>query len=125
MWCCTVCNGLGQLIKEPGCHAVCQRLFAATICGSTTALIYLEIKLLWCQPPSWVLDYLQAFNYLGLCRVSMGDIRDGCRAYERSIELQPEMREAWLNLGQALKEEGRVKEAERALTKVRAHLACT
>eukprot|EP00775_Hariotina_reticulata_P011921 gene11921-12065_t len=59
----------------------------------------------------------QAFNYLGLCRVSMGDIRDGCRAYERAIELQPEMREAWLNLGQALKEEGRVKEAERALTK--------
>jgi cytochrome c-type biogenesis protein CcmH/NrfG len=62
---------------------------------------------------------LQAWNYLGLGRVSMGDIRDGCRAYEKAIELLPEMKEAWLNLGQALKEEGRVKEAERALTKVR------
>lgn len=47
----------------------------------------------------------------------MGDIRDGCKAYEKAIELQPNMREAWLNLGQALKEEGRVREAERALTK--------
>jgi cytochrome c-type biogenesis protein CcmH/NrfG len=48
----------------------------------------------------------------------MGDIREGCKAYERAIELLPEMKEAWLNLGQALKEEGRVKDAERALTKV-------
>lgn len=110
---------------EQGCHAVRRRLFAATVCGST-ALIHLQfVELLWCRPPSWVFDDLQAFNYLGLCRVSMGDISDGCRAYERSIELQPEMREAWLNLGQALKEEGRVKEAERALTKVGAHIACT
>jgi hypothetical protein len=30
------------------------------------------------------------------------------------------MKEAWRNLGQALKEEGRVKDAERAVTKVRA-----
>jgi hypothetical protein len=28
------------------------------------------------------------------------------------------MKAAWLNLGQALKEEGRVKDAQRALTKV-------
>jgi predicted TPR repeat methyltransferase len=48
----------------------------------------------------------------------MGDIREGCRAYEKALELVPEMKEAWLNLGQALKEEGRVKEAERALTQV-------
>lgn len=38
---------------------------------------------------------------LGLCRVSMGDIRQGVAAYERAIKLEPEMREAWLNLGQA------------------------
>lgn len=61
---------------------------------------------------------MQAWNYLGLGRVSMGDIREGCKAYEKAIELAPQMKEAWLNLGQALKEEGRVKEAERALTKV-------
>jgi hypothetical protein len=48
----------------------------------------------------------------------MGDIRDGCKAYEKALELVPEMKEAWLNLGQALKEEGRVKDAERALTQV-------
>lgn len=47
----------------------------------------------------------------------MGDIREGCKAYEKAIELSPNLREAWLNLGQALKEEGRVKEAERTLTK--------
>lgn len=60
----------------------------------------------------------QAWNYLGLCKVSMGDIREGCRAYEKAIELVPDMKEAWLNLGQALKEEARVKDAERALTQV-------
>lgn len=37
---------------------------------------------------------------LGLCRVSMGDIRLGVAAYEKAIELSPDNREAWLNLGQ-------------------------
>jgi hypothetical protein len=41
-----------------------------------------------------------------------------CRTHVRT-HVVPEMKEAWLNLGQALKEEGRVKDAERALTKVR------
>jgi predicted TPR repeat methyltransferase len=48
----------------------------------------------------------------------MGDIRSGCEAYEKALELEPNMLEAWLNLGQACKEEARVEEAERALTKV-------
>ncbi len=61
---------------------------------------------------------LQVWNFLGLARVSMGDIRSGCEAYEKAIELEPNMLEAWLNLGQACKEEARVDEAERALTKV-------
>jgi hypothetical protein len=42
----------------------------------------------------------QAWNMLGLCRVSMGDIRDGLAAYEKAVELAPDMREAWLNMGQ-------------------------
>jgi hypothetical protein len=40
-----------------------------------------------------------------------------CRTHVRT-HVVPEIKEAWLNLGQALKEEGRVKDAERALTKV-------
>jgi hypothetical protein len=54
----------------------------------------------------------------------MGDIRDGCEAYQKAIELSPDMLEAWLNLGQACKEEARVDEAERALTKVRMRMTC-
>lgn len=54
----------------------------------------------------------------------MGDIRDGCEAYQKAIDLAPDMLEAWLNLGQACKEEARVEEAERALTKVRAWSLC-
>lgn len=50
--------------------------------------------------------------------MSLGDIRSGCAAYERALSLSPGMREAQLNLGQALKEEGRVKEAGRALMQV-------
>lgn len=60
----------------------------------------------------------KAWNLLGLCRVSMGDIRDGVAAYEKALALSPDSREAWLNLGQALKEEGRTREAERALTRL-------
>jgi len=48
----------------------------------------------------------------------MGDIREGCKAYQRALDLAPELKEVWLNLGQACKEEARVKEAEDALIKV-------
>lgn len=58
------------------------------------------------------------WNFLGLARVSMGDIREGCKAYQRALDLAPELKEVWLNLGQACKEEARVKEAEDALIKV-------
>ncbi len=81
---------------------------------------------------------------LGLCSTSLGDIREGVRAYERAVELNPRFKEAWVNMGQvsllsrwrrlasslghllrrsqrahaqALKEEGRTQEAERALLK--------
>ncbi len=50
---------------------------------------------------------VSAWNLLGLCRTSMGDIREGVKAYERALSLDPSMREAWVNLGQALKEEVR------------------
>ena len=61
----------------------------------------------------------QAHNLLGLCRTSMGNIREGVRAYEKAVDISPDMKEAWLNMGQALKEEGRTAEAEKALLKVR------
>lgn len=60
---------------------------------------------------------MQAWNLLGLCRTSMGDIRDGVKSYERAVELKPDLKEGWINMGQALKEEGRTKEADRAFTK--------
>lgn len=47
---------------------------------------------------------LQAWNLLGLCQTSMGDIWDGIRAYQRVIDLQPNHREAWVNTAQARKE---------------------
>ncbi|KAL3145349.1 hypothetical protein ABBQ38_001606 [Trebouxia sp. C0009 RCD-2024] len=60
---------------------------------------------------------LQAWNLLGLCQTSMGDIQDGIRAYQRAIDLQPNHREAWVNMAQARKEYGHVAEAEAAFTK--------
>ena len=47
---------------------------------------------------------LQAWNLLGLCQTSMGDIGDGIRAYHKAIDLQPNHREAWVNMAQARKE---------------------
>lgn len=47
---------------------------------------------------------VQAWNVLGLCHTSMGDIGDGIAAYKKAIELQPDHREAWANLAQARKE---------------------
>ncbi len=42
----------------------------------------------------------QAWNVLGLCSTSQGDIRDGVKAYERATELNPKLKEAWVNMGQ-------------------------
>lgn len=47
---------------------------------------------------------VQAWNVLGLCHTSMGDIGDGIAAYQKAIDLQPDHREAWANLAQARKE---------------------
>ncbi|GAX83792.1 hypothetical protein CEUSTIGMA_g11217.t1 [Chlamydomonas eustigma] len=60
----------------------------------------------------------QIYNVLGLCSTCQGDIRDGVAAYERAVQLKPDLKEAWLNMGQALKEEGRIKEAEKVYAKV-------
>lgn len=46
----------------------------------------------------------QAWNLLGLCQVSMGDIRPGAAAYERVLKMDPQNLEAWCHLGQARKE---------------------
>ena len=37
---------------------------------------------------------------LGLCSTSQGDIRDGVRAYEKAVELNPKLKEGWVNMGQ-------------------------
>ena len=47
---------------------------------------------------------LQAWNLLGLCQTSMGDIGDGIRAYQKVIDMQPDHREGWVNMAQARKE---------------------
>ncbi|MEW5314536.1 MAG: hypothetical protein WDW38_006026 [Sanguina aurantia] len=60
----------------------------------------------------------QAWNVLGLCSVSQGNIREGVAAYQRALDLNPKLKETWLNLAQALKEEGRVAESEAAFEKL-------
>ena len=42
----------------------------------------------------------QAWNVLGLCSTSQGDIRDGVKAYEKAVEANPKLKEAWVNMGQ-------------------------
>jgi Tfp pilus assembly protein PilF len=43
---------------------------------------------------------MQIYNVLGLCSTCQGDIRDGVAAYERAVQLKPDLKEAWLNMGQ-------------------------
>jgi len=59
-----------------------------------------------------------AWNSLGLCLTSIGELRGGAEAYRRAVALSPGMREAWANLAQCLKEWGRVAEADRAFAAV-------
>jgi len=59
-----------------------------------------------------------AWNMLGLCSTSQGNISDGVAAYEKAVALNPELKEAWFNMGQALKESGQVKGAERAFARL-------
>ncbi|BDA45969.1 probable UDP-N-acetylglucosamine-peptide N-acetylglucosam at N-terminal half [Coccomyxa sp. Obi] len=59
----------------------------------------------------------QAWNFLGLCQVSMGDIRLGAAAYERVLRMDPDNLEAWMHLAQARKEEASVAEAEAAFAR--------
>jgi hypothetical protein len=47
---------------------------------------------------------VQAWNFLGLCQVSMGDIRPGASCYERVLRVDPNSLEAWMHLAQARKE---------------------
>lgn len=54
--------------------------------------------------PVCVCIMLQAWNLLGLCQVSMGDIRLGSAAYERVLKMDPVNLEAWVHLAQARKE---------------------
>lgn len=50
-----------------------------------------------------------AWNMLGLCKVSRGDIREGIQAYREALKLNPKLRDAWINMAQALKEVGRAR----------------
>lgn len=52
------------------------------------------------------MSHVQAWNFLGLCQVSMGDIRLGAAAYERVLRTDPNNLEAWMHLAQARKEVG-------------------
>ncbi len=40
------------------------------------------------------------WNVMGLCSTSQGDIRDGVAAYERAVQLKPDLKECWLNMAQ-------------------------
>ena len=45
-----------------------------------------------------------SWNQLGVCRVGLGYIEEGCRCYKKAIALDPKNYEAWLNLALARKE---------------------
>ena len=47
---------------------------------------------------------LQALSFLGLCQVSMGDIREGAALFEKVIRSHPDDLDAWVHLAQARKE---------------------
>ena len=47
---------------------------------------------------------VQAWNFLGMCQVSMGDLRQGAAMYERVLRSDPACLEAWVHLAQARKE---------------------
>ena len=49
-------------------------------------------------------EYMQAWTFLGLCQVSMGDIQLGASNYERVLRQDPENLEACVYLAQARKE---------------------
>ena len=59
-----------------------------------------------------------AWNVLGLCVMSQGDIRDGIAGYEKALSLKPDLRDAWLNMAQAYKEAGDAEESEKAFAKL-------
>ena len=46
----------------------------------------------------------QAWNQLGLCQISSGDLVEGIVSYKKALKLNPHHKETWLNLGQAHKE---------------------
>ncbi|GMH35900.1 hypothetical protein BSKO_03768 [Bryopsis sp. KO-2023] len=62
---------------------------------------------------------VQAWNLLGLCKTSLGDIQEGVASYKKALAIDPNHKESWFNMCQALKEAGFVKEAEQAYRKGR------
>ena len=80
-----------------------------TVCSSSLLVVVAKSEAAaFCPPLVQAVKYqpknLQAWNLLGLCQTSMGDIGDGIRAYQKAINLQPNHREAWVNMAQARKE---------------------
>eukprot|EP00798_Chlamydomonas_sp_ICE-L_P018637 gene18637-25152_t len=56
----------------------------------------------------------KAWNVYGMCTTLQGNINDGIKGYQRATEILPSHKEAWLNMGMALKESARTQEAEEA-----------
>jgi tetratricopeptide (TPR) repeat protein len=59
-----------------------------------------------------------AWNVLGLCIMSQGDIMEGIAGYKKALELKPDLKDAWLNMAQAYKEAGNSEESEKAFAKL-------
>lgn len=46
----------------------------------------------------------QAWNLMGLCKTSLGEIDEGVASYKKALQKDPDHKEAWFNMFQALKE---------------------
>lgn len=87
------------------------------ICGSSQAEVCVERGMIYQKQRDYrrasiefematrlVANMSQAWNMLGLCLTSQGDVTEGVKAYKEAIRLSPQLREAWMNMGQVFKE---------------------
>lgn len=66
----------------------------------------------------------ELLSMMGLSCTAMGDISEGLTHYRNAIALDPDFKEAWLNLFQGLKECGRVCILLSVLASLICNLAC-
>lgn len=66
------------------------------------------------KPPSPA-ELAAYWNVLGLCQLQLGKVDAAAQCLNAAVELQPEFKEAWLNLGQTYRDAGKTELARSAL----------